>query len=367
MISGLLISRNSSKVWILFLFVFMLTSSPGCSEQSLSQQPSPDSSAVSYTPGPREVVKIIDPDNGPGTDYTSLEEFTRREKRDLVSAGEIAVAVCRSTQGSPDGPAQFDGWVTDREHYVKVVADEDHRAGAKWDDAKYRIIESSTLNSECIDVEIDNIVIDGIQMMLTGSGRSHDIIDPEPGDLFIIKNCFMRISLSTGSGDAVDLKSEAYMYNNIMECSVSDSGRLTAIIAYEGAGVKVYNNTITGFHRAFKNEGKITAVNNLIRGAEEGFETSDDGFFTSESDYNSSNILGDALVKAPRSNIESPWYNGGLSDDAIFMDAAAHDYRLKPNTVLLNAGIGPASDPNVPAETIEGTPRSGQTTSIGAY
>jgi hypothetical protein len=222
-------SKSCPVLLAVFLSFFACSTSSSSSEETVLEPPS-------YTPSdPREVVKIIDPDNGPGTDYTSLEEFTRREKRDLVSADEIAVAVCRSSQGSPDGPAQFDGWVTDREHYVKVVADENHRAGAKWDDTKYRIIETSTLNSECIDVEIDNIVIDGIQMMLTGSGRSHDIIDPEPGDLFIIKNCHMRIFLSSGSGDAIDLKSEAYMYNNIMECSVSDSGRLTAIIAYDNA------------------------------------------------------------------------------------------------------------------------------------
>jgi hypothetical protein len=167
-------------------------SSKGASINSSAGSPQ---SPLSPNSGPTEVVKIIDPDNGPGTDYTSLDDFAHNEKRDLVSANEIAVALCRSSNGSADGPAQFYDWVTDAEHYVKIVADEGHRASAKWDDSKYRIIEYTTINSECIDVEIDHIVIDGIQMYITGSGPSNDVIDPEQGKKFIIKNCFLWMDL----------------------------------------------------------------------------------------------------------------------------------------------------------------------------
>lgn len=344
-----------------FISFLTLSATSSCSGETASRARAP------YIPGPKEVVKIVDPDNGPGTDYTSLEEFARREKRDLVSAGEIAVALCRSSKGSPDRPAQFDHWITDREHYVKVVADAGHRAGGKWDESKYRIIERSDLNSECIDVEIDNIVIDGIQMMLIGSGRSQDIIDPQAGDLLIVKNCYMRIALTSGSGDAIDLKSEAYLVNNIMECSVEDSGRLTAIVALKYADVKVYNNTIIGFYRGFKNEGKIIAVNNIIRGATEGFVAHNGGVFSDSSDYNSSNIPGDALVKTPRGNATPPWYNGDIADEAIFMDAANYDYRLKPGAVFIGAGIGRASDPDVPAENMEGESRSAKSVNLGAF
>lgn len=328
----------------------------------------PDSTATpSPSSPPTEVVKIIDPDNGPGTDYTSLEGFAVREKRDLVAANEIAVAVCRSSNGSPDRPAQFDHWVTDRQRYVRVVADSAHRAGPRWDDTKYRIIETSTGNSESIDIEIDNIEIDGIQMMLKGSGRSHDIIDPEEGDFFVIKNCYLRIELTSGAGDAIDLKSPALMINNIIECKVEE-GRLSGIIAMASAEVVAYNNTIIGFYYGFrsKDNARIIAVNNIVRGAADGFSASDHGILSEACDYNSSNVPGDALVKAPRDSSQIPWFSGDLPDSLIFIDPANHDFRLRPDSPFWNAGIGPAIDPAVPAINMSGEIRSGDAVNLGA-
>lgn len=184
----------------------------------IAQSPPPEN-------GPVEVVRIIDPDNGPGTDYISLQDFADAEKRNLVSANEIAVALCRSSNGTPDGPAQFFDWVTDTARYVKIIADIDHRATARWDDNKYRIIEHTTLNSECIDIEIDNIVIDGIQMRLTGSGGNNDVLDPDAGDRFIIRNCYIWLDLSSGSGSGIDPKSAVEIYNCIFRESQGDRGR----------------------------------------------------------------------------------------------------------------------------------------------
>ncbi|MCB0295673.1 MAG: hypothetical protein KDG51_10645, partial [Calditrichaeota bacterium] len=207
--------------------------------------------------GPLEVVRIIDPDNGPGTDYTSLQDFADTEKRNLVSANEIAVALCRSSNGTPDGPAQFYDWVTDTACYVKIIADTDHRASARWDDNKYRIIEHTTLNSECIDIEIDNIVIDGIQMRLTGSGGNNDVLDPDAGDKFIIRNCYVWLDLSSGSGSGIDPKSAVEIYNCIFRES---QGIGVAVRAKPGAEVCAYNNTFVGWERAFETEGVVTAV-----------------------------------------------------------------------------------------------------------
>lgn len=328
----------------------------------------PDSSAtLSPISPPKEVIKIIDPDNGPGTDYTSLEEFAVREKRDLVAANEIAVALCRSSNGSPDRPAQFDHWITDRQRYVRVVADSAHRAGPRWDDTKYRIIETSAGNSESIDIEIANIEIDGIQMLLKGSGRSHDIIDPEKGDFFVIKNCYLRIELTSGAGNAIDLKSPALMFNNIIECKVEE-GRLSGIIAMGSAEVVAYNNTLIGFYYGFrcKDNARITAVNNIVRGAVDGFLASGKGIFHPACDYNCSNVAGDALVKAPRHNSQMPWYSGELPDSLIFIDPANHDFRLRPDSPFRNAGVGPAIDPAVPALNMSGEIRLGERVNLGA-
>jgi hypothetical protein len=356
-------------VFVLFLavlFVFetvtaqSLYSVPGNVSLKSSAGSSQNPSSPNY--GPTEVIKIIDPDNGPGTDYTSLDDFAQNEKRDLVSANEIAVALCRSSNGSSDGPAQFYDWVTDDEHYVKIVADEGHRASAKWDDSKYRIIEYTTVNSECIDVEIDHIVIDGIQMLITGSGASNDVIDPEPGEKFIIKNCFLWMDLSSNTGNGIDLKSDADIFN----CIFKGSGYM-GIQAKYAATVNAFNNTFIGWTHAIRSEAVVRAVNNISREATgEPFAIKDNGIFTADSDYNSSDQPGMALVNAPRNSSQSPWYSGATPDKDIFIDPYNNDYHLKPNTIFGRKGIGPGANPGVAAYDIDLESRSGPKTDLGA-
>jgi hypothetical protein len=334
-------------------------SSKGASINSSAGSPQ---SPLSPNSGPTEVVKIIDPDNGPGTDYTSLDDFAHNEKRDLVSANEIAVALCRSSNGSADGPAQFYDWVTDAEHYVKIVADEGHRASAKWDDSKYRIIEYTTINSECIDVEIDHIVIDGIQMYITGSGPSNDVIDPEQGKKFIIKNCFLWMDLSSNDGYGIDLKSDADIFN----CIFKGTGYM-GIQAMYSATVNAFNNTFIGWKHAIRSEAVVRAVNNISREATgEPFAVKDNGIYTADSDYNSSDQPGKALVNAPRNSSHSPWYSGAAPNRDIFVDADHNDYHLKPNTIFGRKGIGPGANPGVAAYDIDLESRSGPKTDLGA-
>lgn len=311
-----------------------------------------------------EVIRIIDPDNGPGTDYTSLSDFARLEERDLVAANEIAVAVCRSSNGTADRSAQFTGWTTDAEHYVKIVADEGHRATAKWDSSKYRIIENSTGNSECIDIEISHIMIDGIQMRLSGSGNKNDVIDaqPQPGKI-TIQNCFLWLDVEVQSGTIMDPGSDLEVSN----CIIKSSGGGINAIHLKGnvepqPVATIYNNTfVGGWFRAMRNEGIARVKNNLIRGAvgDEIFVTADDGEYTNDSDYNSTNVSGTALVNSPRNNTESPWFNADLTDEDIFVDPANNDFHVKTSSPFIAAGIGPAADSNVPATDIDGDGRFG--------
>ena len=56
---------------------------------------------------PTEVVKVVDPDNGTGTDYTSLDNWEDNYggiagSGDCVTNDQIAVAKCRCTNGTAD-------------------------------------------------------------------------------------------------------------------------------------------------------------------------------------------------------------------------------------------------------------------------
>ncbi len=334
-----------------------------------AQPPRPGSSIPTESnSSPTEVIRIIDPDMGPGADYPSLQEFATRERRDLVAANEIAVAICRSSNGTPDSPAQFKGWVTDSLHYIKVVADSAHRATARWDDTKYRIIEYSTINSECIDVEVDYFFIDGIQMRLTGTGPANDVIDPEPIAHMTVQNCFLWLDLdSLGSGTGMDPANDVKLYNNIIKGSGKGNGVSLRYVS-KRAYLEAYNNTFIGWERAIKNQGICRAVNNLVRNShsDQVFWALDGGIYTDDSDYNSSDRPGTALVRPPRDKNQHPWYNGDVPDEQIFFNAGANDFHLRGTAILRNAGVGPDADSDVPRFDIDIDLRNGPTTDLGA-
>ena len=116
-----------------------------------------------------EVIKIVDPDNGSGTNYTSLSAWEAGEQGDLTGArDEIAVAKCRCTGGTADTSAQIIGWTTDATRYIKIWTDpsENYRHSGKWDASKYRI-EVASYSS--IDIGAENVWVDGIQIKGTNS------------------------------------------------------------------------------------------------------------------------------------------------------------------------------------------------------
>lgn len=359
------------KPIFIICLTFTLFSSGHADNKHIQTPKNFEKQLVTPSTPPTIVSKIVDPDNGPGTDYTSLEEFDRHENRDLVAANEIAVAICRSSNGSPDKPAQFNDWVTDSLHYVKVVAAEGHRASAQWDDRKYRIIEHTKINSECIDVEVDYMEIDGIQMLLTGTGRNNDVIDPSPcAGKLIVKNCFIWLDIDTTSGTGLDPACDVEIYNNIFK---SMGGGQTAISLkirdYSNSPfANVYNNTFIGWNRAIRAEYPCRAVNNLVVGVRtnEVFITKEDGKFTADSDFNSSSIPGKSLVNPPRNAAQFPWNNSNLSIKQIFVDPSKNDFRLRRNSPFSDIGVGSAFDARVPKSSISGKKRNGRATALGA-
>lgn len=95
-----------------------------------------------------ESIRIVDPGNGAGTDYTSLSLWAVAEAADLVSADIIAVAQCRATGGAADTTMvpSLSGFISDSNRYVKIWTDptEGYRHSGRWDDAAYRLSVGTT-------------------------------------------------------------------------------------------------------------------------------------------------------------------------------------------------------------------------------
>lgn len=126
------------------------------------------------------VTKIIDPDNGSGTDYTSLSAWEAGEQGDLTGVrDEIAVAKCRCTNGTADTTAVvIDGWTTSATQYIKIWTDpaEEYRHSGKWVAGnKYRIenIGGGGSGTGVINISDNYVTVEGLQVYLT-SGSAPD-------------------------------------------------------------------------------------------------------------------------------------------------------------------------------------------------
>lgn len=207
-----------------------------------------------------EVVKIVDPDNGPGTDYTSLSQFVSNEARNLVSADEIAVAKCRCTGGTADTtPVTISGFTTDATRYIKVYTDpfEGYRHAGKYQTGnKYRLTSSS---GTALTISNSYTILEGIQSIYTGTGSNEKCLAVSSGVYGVhIRKNFFKVTQGIASGAiAMPLfitteDSSNYIYNNIIVLgSQYNHGNNSGILCDSHPNetvfyLYVYNNTFIG-------------------------------------------------------------------------------------------------------------------------
>lgn len=194
-----------------------------------------------------EITNIVDPDNGAGTDYTSLTTWESTEQRDLVSADEIEIAKCRSTSGSADTSAlNISGWTTDSTRYIKIFTDpaESYRHDGKWNAFKFRVQPAQ--NNHAITLNESFIKIEGIQVMVKSSGT--------------VGYQGIRTSTSVGSFDF------EISYSIILsDSSGANSGRgIDFSVASSGAVAKVWNTIVYDFNNTSGDgDGIITRTGNV--------------------------------------------------------------------------------------------------------
>jgi hypothetical protein len=192
-----------------------------------------------------EVVKIIDPDNGSGTDYTSLSNWEAAQQGDLTTGardGEIAVAKCRSTGGTADTTAvTVDGWTTSATEYIKIWCDpaESYRFTGKWDTAKYRL-STNYSGYYCLQVWEQYLVVDGVQFYYFGStGGCFNESAANSGSQYKFTNCLFLINNSSGYGyHTYNWVNETRLYNCIFEAVTKSA---TGFRFYSGGTGYLYN------------------------------------------------------------------------------------------------------------------------------
>lgn len=257
------------------------------------------------------VTKTIKP--GGGGDYTTLAACITARARDLVAADEQETWVCYG--GNMGAYAAFTGYVTDNTRYIRMVADSASRHNGVYDTTKAHIY---TAANDCF-VSLDNalkIVIDGIIFRTDAASFS---------------NYCVRLSGSSTAKSEV-IGCVFYVPNGATAFRVPYSAsrvRVSNCLSY-GTGIgfrggEIVNCTAsglaTGFYRDYSTD---TVINCLAQGCTDGFY----GAFGAASDYNCSDISGDA----PGAH--------SITGAVQFRDAANYDYHLATaDTVARGAGV----------------------------
>jgi hypothetical protein len=308
------------------------------------------------------VTRYVDPNSsgGNGTTnalsganaaYASLFSWEANRRRNLVSADEIEKVICSSNDGG-EGAHLADttycaidvgtGWTVDSGHFIYLQGAT--KPGAKWNDNIYRMIRNNAGSFACLQSSQTYTLIDGMQFQRTGTGSGNvsPLYSARVGS--ITRNCFIRNSITSGTyamGCYSGGENNVYIYNNVYLLD----GTLTSKFGIYSYWTNFYawNCTVickNGYTAGGGVRGEIAncvnAKNLLVRGFGDGFA----GNLTVSSDYNSSDISGDAVNTggSGNDNTASPWYSGATADADIFVDAANNDYHLKPGTIFKGVG-----------------------------
>lgn len=316
-----------------------------------------------------EVIKIVDPDNGAGADYTSLAAAIAGEARNLVTADEQLTIKCRCTGGTADGAVTINGFTTDATRYVKIWTDpsESYRHSGTYPSGnKYRI---ESTNAIALAVKDDYTRCIGLALKLTlTTGTSYCVRTEYGGGHLTIEKCFI-LGDCTGTGGAAGI----YAYVNsttlkvissvitgfISQSAPTDTGFSAVSAANSSTAYSLYNCTLCGNYYGFiiGSTGGSYVYNCAV------FDNVDD-FYTLGATFTIDHCASDdgdgtnAVDISPGATEATDWA-------ACFNDYANGDFSLKSDSVCVGAG---ADDPGsgLYSDDILGNART-STWDIGAF
>lgn len=324
-----------------------------------------------------EVTCIVDTDGTQSPDYTSLAAAIAGEtgaspkcvtSANLVTNDEQLTIECRATSGAADTAAvDIAGFTVNSTCFVEVYVPPAHRHSGTRNTSKYRLAVSG---NHCIKLTNKYCVIDWLQIEPSvGSDvvGYAGICSGTYGNIFTIKNClFYGPNTSSGNGVCGIMWTNSIFddYTLIINNIIYNMGSGTYAYgirarAWADPSVLIYNNTISGCNVGCFAR-KATLCNNVIFNCGTDISSSDSPSVTyTATDDNSFEGTGNVDI-SPGATEADDWA-------AAFTDYTKGDFSLKSGSDLIDAGIGPALDSNVPTTDIVGTSRSGNTCDIGAF
>jgi len=290
---------------------------------------------------------------------------------DLTSLDVILNIACYTDHdaGAADGIAKLISgmYTTDATRYLKIYTPNSasecvydasgvgtyQRHNGVYPTTGYRIEHSSLGGDAGLYLASHNYVkIEGISIRLNSNGYDGGYcfrpLGASPGNTLIDSCIFVFNTEESSGGYLIDAASGGHsvtVRNSIGYHIGSPSGTRGWLLRGEGSLIQNTACILTvadaGSARGIwcYSSGYVTATNCYARGygSKDGYY----GTFNAASDYNSSDLSGDApnLGGSGNNNTVSPWYSGATADAAIFVNAATYDFHLTSDSTLFS-GVG---------------------------
>lgn len=316
-----------------------------------------------------KVVCIVDTDATQNPDYTSLAAAIAGEtgaspkcvtSADLVTNDEQLTIECRASSGAAEvlsSQITIDGFILDADCYVDIFSPVGHRSNGVWDDDKYVLDSYTNEVSRAIEVKIPFVRIRHLQVHKSPWGSTRGVMFSTGANNGLADGVIVKGKSMSGAGYGFD---SYYCKDTIFRNCISiGSGIGIRFIAYDGDPLYAINCTVyDAYDYGIYSDANYSAyaINCAV------FNTSVDDFggaglaisYCASDDGDGTNAV------ALNDNASGEWASA-------FTDYANGDFSLKSGSPLIDAGIGPALDSNVPTTDIVGTSRSGNTCDIGAF
>lgn len=309
---------------------------------------------------PTQTTIIVDPDNGAGTDYTSLNAAIAGEQQNLVTNDVELTFECRNSSGSADTTAVVaTGYMTDATRKVIIKSAAGYKVtSGPFDSSKYHLLPGATDTAINI-IGIADIDIQDIQIKHQpgGSGVRNCIIvgNTTAGTVKILRNLMFPAAGSTLRCNGINIAdgpsgSKVVAENNIIyDCNGNNSSH--GIVCTEVLQtLYAYNNTIVNCYFGIRQvSGTVIAKNNLC---------DCDSFNAAFYDF--LGTFDSASTDNASSDTTAPGSNPETSQTFTYVDAANDDFHLDASDAgAQSLGADLSSDANWPfSDDFDGDIRS---------
>jgi hypothetical protein len=274
---------------------------------------------------------------------------------DQLGASPIAVAKIDGAWASPEtASVDITGWTTGADNYIKIYTTSAARHRGKYDTTKYR---AEVTDNNVFRIDEDFVEVDGLQFATLAPTSPNGAIYINN----INQNNTIKFSNNIYKGhnsptywqfgmQSDDSDVNLYAWNNVFY----NIGSTSDALWLKGKRAYLYNNTLIGANRSIVLVDSATVAfvkNNISQGSINGF-VAGGGSFNSSSDYNISDIAGNA----PNATFAT------TSKTVTFVSTSTGDFHLSStDTNARDQGVSLASDLYLAFSTdIDGQTRPGE-------